>query len=121
MESVREARVCRRSRCCGASEQTLRLLKCRPLCGQSHTCARNPALCAETTGEGSNFARNGGDVFADKPMWRFSALPLHRESAAAQVSLQRAGPAGDRCLALLHSSSAPEALSAAYGRSARPR
>ena len=78
MESVREARVCRRSRCCGGSEQTLRLFECRPLCGQSHTCARNPALCAENAGEGSNFARNGGDVFADKPMWRFGALPPHR-------------------------------------------
>jgi len=38
-----------------------------------------------------------------------------KESATAQVSPQRAGPAGERCLPLLHSSSAPEALSAAYG------
>jgi hypothetical protein len=86
MESVREARVCRRSRCCGGSEQTLRLLECRPLCGQSHTLRAKPRTLRRNTGEGSDFARNGATCSLtsqcqSRPVShrrRCSALPPHR-------------------------------------------
>jgi hypothetical protein len=48
-------------------------------CADSLILARETSHFApKTLGEGSNFARNGGDVFADKPTWRFSTLSPHR-------------------------------------------
>jgi hypothetical protein len=59
MESVREARVFRRSRCCSGSAQTR-------ISSNVDPCADSLILCAGNLAEGSHLRAIGGDVFADK-------------------------------------------------------
>lgn len=77
MESVREARVSGRSRCFGGSAQTHVSSNVDPCADSLTLCAENLALCVGNLAAGSHFARNRGDVFADKPM---SVAPCHKES-----------------------------------------